>query len=194
MENRKYTATAYALMIVIMTLMFASSCSPAAPGIIEESEDEQTPAGEEVEQIEEAIEEEYIEVVDYENAKAGAELYGYIPSYLCTDTDNYVSIEVTNTSDFTWRADGPNSVRLSYHYFGQDVDYVEYDSNIRTVLPENLEPGGTATVDVLINDIENPGKYVIQIDLVLEGYYWFSSREVQMIEGNVYFNSCMDQR
>jgi hypothetical protein len=193
MRNSKYKVMSCTVIIVLMIFIFASSCSPAAPAITEESQDEQT-SGITDEEIKEAIAEEEIEAVDYENAEAGAELKGYIPSYLCTDTDNYVSIEVTNTSDFTWRAEGSNSVRLSYHYFGQDVDYVEYDSNVRTLLPENLEPGETAAVDVLINDIENPGKYVVQIDLVLEGYYWFSSKDIPVIEGKVYFNSCMSER
>jgi len=193
MKNSKFKVLAYNFMIILMILIFTSSCGPAA---IEEDEEEQTSGitEEEIEEIEEAITEEEIEPVDYENSEPGAELKGYIPSYLCTDTDNYVTIEVTNTSDFTWRAEGASSVRLSYHYFGQDVDYVEYDGNVRTLLPENLEPGETAIVDVLINDIENPGKYVVQIDLVLEGYYWFSSRDIPIIEGNVYFNSCMEVR
>ena len=123
-----------------------------------------------------------------------AELYGYMPSYLCTDTDNYVKVEVTNTSDFTWRARGENKVRLGYHYYGQDVDFVEYDKTARTALSEHLEPGETAVVEVLINDITNPGTYVVQIDLVLEGHWWFSSKDIPMIEARVYFNSCLEDR
>jgi hypothetical protein len=101
-----------------------------------------------------------------------------------------VKIEVTNTSDFTWRADGKNGVRLGYHYYGQDVDYTEYDKTARSALSENLEPGETATVEVLINDITNTGTYVVQIDLVLEGHFWFSSKDIPMIEARVFFGSC----
>ena len=149
---------------------------------------------EQVKQIEEAIAEEEADTTDYDSVSAGAELYGYMPSYLCTDTDNYVKVEVTNTSDFTWRARGENKVRIGYHYYGQDVDFVEYDKTARTALTENLEPGDTAVVEVLINDITNPGTYVVQIDLVLEGHWWFSSKDIPMIEGKVYFNSCLDDR
>ena len=136
--------------------------------------------------------EEEIVTVDYENAEFGAEIKGYIPFFLCTDTDNYVKIEITNTSDFTWQNNGNNPVRAGYHYYGQDVDYSEYDNNSRTVFPNDVEPGESVTVEVLINDITNKGTYVVQIDLVLEGYFWFSAKEIPLLQNNVYFSSCGD--
>jgi len=160
----------------------------------EEGQQQSSISEEELEQIQEAIEEEETDTTDYTSVTAGAELYGYMPSYLCTDTDNYIKVEVTNTSDFTWRARGENKVRFGYHYYGQDVDFVEYDKTARTPLPENLEPGESVVVEVLINDITNPGTYVVQIDLALEGHWWFSSKDIPMIEGRVYFNSCLDDR
>lgn len=180
------------LVLVLLVSIPLMSCSPAAA---ESGENGDPQSGEEltreeIAELEEAIEEEIIEIVDYDNAKIGAELYGYMPSYLCTNADNYVKVIVTNTSDFTWRASGSNMVRFGYHYYGQDVDFVEYDKTPRTPLPDNLEPGQSATVEVLINDITNPGTYVVQIDLVLEGYFWFSSKELPMIEGHVYFEEC----
>ncbi|GAI24680.1 unnamed protein product, partial [marine sediment metagenome] len=54
---------------------------------------------EELEEAVAALEEQ----IDYDNAVIGAELKGFIPSYLCTNKDNYIKIEVTNTSDFTWK-------------------------------------------------------------------------------------------
>ena len=140
----------------------------------------------EIKELEEAV-----EAVDYENAEIGAEIKGYIPSFLCTDSDNYIKIEITNNSDFTWRSDGQNMVRIGYHYYGQeDVEYSDYDKTARTTLPDNLEPGESATVDVLINDIVNEGTYVIQIDPVVEGKFWFSSKDVEILQGKVFFSSC----
>jgi len=143
-----------------------------------------------------AVQEEIVESVkgedltDYDNVKTGAEIKGAIPSFLCTNKDNIIKIEVKNTSDFTWRNDSKNSVRVGYHYYGQDVDASDYDSTVRTELSNNVEPGETIKVDLLINDIKQSGNYVIQIDLVLEGKYWFSSKEMQMIESPVYFGEC----
>jgi hypothetical protein len=61
------------------------------------------------------------------------------------------------------------------------------------MLPKVVNPGDTASVLVLINDIKNPGNYVIQIDPVLEGNqnpndnFWFSSKGISMVEGLAYF-------
>jgi hypothetical protein len=130
------------------------------------------------------------DLTDYDTAKAGAELKGAIPSFLCTNKDNILTIEIKNTSDFTWRNDSINSVRVGYHYYGQDVDASDYDGTMRTELKNNVAPGETIKVDMLINDIKQPGNYVIQIDLVLEGKYWFSSKGMEMIESPTYFGEC----
>jgi len=134
-----------------------------------------------------------VEEVDFTNATIGAEIKGYIPSYMLTDKDNFIKIEITNTSDFAWRTDRPNLVRIGYHYYGQDVDFTDYDRTARSVLPQEVNPGETVTIDVLINDIQNEGTYVIQIDPVMEGSniaennFWFSSKGVSMLEGTAYF-------
>jgi len=134
--------------------------------------------------------EEEVLAVDYNNAVVGAEMKGAIPSFLCTDRDNIIKIEITNTSDFTWRTEKPGLVRIGYHYYGQDVEYADYDRTTRSSLPKQVEPGETLTVEVIINDIEYEGNYVILIDPVLEGNFWFSDKGVEMIEGLAYFGSC----
>jgi len=200
MEMRKYLLLIAPTVLVIGFLFFSMSCSgPAAVSQEEEpsqqeEQQESSISEEELEQLEEAVAEEEVDTTDYKNITAGAELYGYMPSYLCTDTGNYIKIRVTNTSDFTWRYRGENRVRVGYHYYGQDVDFVDYDKTPRTPFTKNIEPGETAEVEVLINDITNPGTYVVQIDLVLEGHFWFSSKDIPMIEGKVYFNSCLEDR
>jgi len=139
-----------------------------------------------------------VEEVDFTNAIIGAEIKGYIPSFMLTDKDNFIKIEITNTSDFAWRTDRPNLVRIGYHYYGQDVDFTDYDRTARSELPHEVNPGETVTIDVLINDIKNEGTYVIQIDPVMEGSniaennFWFSSKGVFMLEGTAYFGPSTD--
>ena len=134
-----------------------------------------------------------VEEVDFTNVTIGAEIKGYVPSYMLTDKDNFIKIEITNTSDFAWRTDRPNLVRIGYHYYGQDVDFTDYDRTARSELPQEVNPGETVTIDVLINDIKNEGTYIIQIDPVMEGSniaennFWFSSKGVSMLEGPAYF-------
>jgi hypothetical protein len=180
---------AVSITSIFLTFLFIS-CTPTPAEKIDVDSDitEETDISEE----EIAELEEFVEPVDYENAQIGAEIKGYIPSFLCTDIDNYIKIEITNTSDFAWRKSGQNMVRIGYHYYGQDVDYSDYDRTTRTALLDNLEPGESAVVEVLINDITNKGTYVIQIDPVVEGEFWFSSKDVPILQGKVYFGSCMD--
>ena len=141
-------------------------------------------------------EETTVQEIDYRNAVINAEMSGYIPSFLCTDRDNFVTIAVKNTSDFTWRNKRPSAVRVGYHYYGQIVDFVDYDKTSRSEFASPVEPGDTVYIEVLINDITNPGYYVIQIDLVMEGSqipennFWFSSKGVKMIEGLCFFDKC----
>jgi len=72
------------------------------------------------------------------------------------------------------------------------VEYSEYDKTARTPLPQDVAPGETITVEILINDIKEKGTYVIQIDPVVEGKFWFSSKGVPMLEGTSYFGSCSE--
>ncbi len=205
-KNRSYLAfTFITIMLMIFLIIPSISCSgllaPAEKIDVAESGEEAAAAESSAEPEAMsgdtmALEEEVVPEVDYQNATVGAEMIGAIPSFLCTNKDNYIKIKITNTSDFTWRNSRPGVVRIGYHYYGQDVDYVDYDGTQRTVLPKPVEPGETIMVIVLINDIINPGTYVIQIDPVLEGNeipennFWFSSKGVGMIQGQSYFDEC----
>jgi hypothetical protein len=186
-SKTKMLAAGIMLTLLILVL---TSCSPEEVDKIdvenaEGTQGEDTISDDEIKELKEVV-----EAVDYENAKVAADIKGYIPSYLCTDSDNFITIEITNNSDFTWRSSGQNMVRIGYHYYGQDVEYSDYDQTTRTALPANLEPGATVAIDVLINDIANKGTYVIQIDPVVEGEFWFSSKGVEVLQGKVYFSSC----
>jgi hypothetical protein len=191
-----FSTISVSILIIILLLFTTTGCSslltPASEKIdvVQDSQ-----GGQDISQETQATEEgEVIVPVDYTNAKIGADLVGAIPTFLLTDKDNFIKIEITNTSDFAWNSEGNNGVvRLGYHYYGQDVDFVDYDRTARTLLPKVVNPGDTVNVLVLINDIKNPGNYVIQIDPVLEGNqnpndnFWFSSKGIAMIEGLTYF-------
>jgi len=206
-KNLSYAGVTILSIILLTSLMFtAVSCSgliaPDDKIDVAEGPVETAVSGEVPEEMTEdtmALEGEAVPEIDYQNATVGAEMVGAIPSFLCTNRDNYIKIQITNTSDFTWRNERPGVVRIGYHYYGQDVDYVDYDGTQRTVLQKEVEPGETMMVIVLVNDIVNPGTYVIQIDPVLEGNeipennFWFSSKGVEMIQGQVYFGKCGEQ-
>jgi len=186
-SKTKMLAAGIMLTLLILVL---TSCSPEEVDKIDVENAEGTQGEDAISDDEIKELKEVVEAVDYENAEVAADIKGYIPSYLCTDSDNFITIEITNNSDFTWRSSGQNMVRIGYHYYGQDVEYSDYDQTTRTTLPDNLEPGAIVAIDVLINDIANKGTYVIQIDPVVEGEFWFSSKGVEVLQGKVYFSSC----
>ncbi len=203
----KYTFIIAISTLIIFSLILFTSCNTLLP-----SPDEKIDVGSSLDSKESEITQpkqddslpleedtEIVEEINIANAKIGAEIIGYIPSFLCANSDNYITITIKNTSDFTWRNKKPSAVRVGYHYFGQDVDYADYDRTTRTELPKSLEPNEQMDIDVLINDITNPGHYIIQIDLVMEGSdnpdnnFWFSSKGIEMIEGLTFFDQCQNK-
>jgi len=186
---------AFSLIVTISaTSCFANtgSTSNAEEGNINDKENEQD--SESAAEVEEEIVEEVKgeDLTDYDNAKVGAKIKGAIPGFLCTNKDNIITLEITNTSDFIWRTDSRYQVKVGYHYYGQDVDASDYDGTSRSVFDKDVEPGETAKIDVIINDITKPGNYIIQIDLVLEGKYWFSAKGAEMLESPVFFSECSE--
>ena len=182
--------------IAFLMIFVLVSCRNTTNSAASNGNTQSESSGSNVESSDGAVQEEVVnsvkgeDLTDYDTAKAGAEIKGAIPGFLCTNKDNFIPVEIKNTSDFTWRNDSKNSVRVGYHYYGQDVDASDYDGTMRTELKNNVAPGETIKVDMLINDIKQPGNYVIQIDLGLEGKYWFSSKEMVMIESTTYFGEC----
>lgn len=189
--KNKILITLFIALVSVFLIITFTSCSGKTSNSTESSGDsaqESTDNNIVQEEIVESIPEE--DLTDYDNAKVGAEIKGAIPGFLCTNKDNYITVEIKNTSDFTWRTDSRYPVKVGYHYYGQDVDSSDYDGTSRTFFEKNVEPGETVKVNVLVNDIKQPGNYVLQIDLVLEGKYWFSSKDVQMLESQTYFGEC----
>jgi len=176
-----------AVMVSFLIISSLVSCGGSSNNAQTDNQNSVTTKGDGVVQEETVNSVKGEDLTNYDTAKAGAELKGAIPGFLCTNKDNIIVVEIKNTSDFTWRNDSANSVRVGYHYYGQDVDASDYDGTMRTELKNNVAPGETIKVEMLMNDIKQPGNYIIQIDLVLEGKYWFSSKGMEMIESPTYF-------
>lgn len=84
-------------------------------------------------------------------------------------------VRVRNTSRAPWRASGAAAVRLSYHWLDADGTTVEFDG-LRTELPLPVAPGGAVTVQQDVKAPAEPGRYVLELDLVFEHVGWFSGR------------------
>jgi hypothetical protein len=76
-------------------------------------------------------------------------------------------IELENAGDTPWRGD---RFTVSYHWLDQLGNAIVWDG-LRTRVV--AEPGGTATVDVVVRAPIPPGRYRLSIDLVDESRFWF---------------------
>lgn len=83
---------------------------------------------------------------------------------------------VTNTSRETWPAQGTTRVNLSYHWLDAE-DGQTLAEGRRTPLPMDLQPGAEVEVQQTIRAPEQPGTYVLELDLVRERVSWFSRRQ-----------------
>jgi murein DD-endopeptidase MepM/ murein hydrolase activator NlpD len=85
------------------------------------------------------------------------------------------AIKVINTGNQTWRAGGATPVRLGIHFasaIGGAPNAGAWLSDQRTALPNDLPPGGRATLIVTAQAPSNPGA-VIEAEMVLETRFWF---------------------
>jgi hypothetical protein len=97
-----------------------------------------------------------------------------------------VDVVVTNDSDRTWRwgKDARPAIRLGYRW-SSDGAAVYEPIALRTVLPADLAPGASQVVPVHVMPPAEPGRYVLQLELVHEGVGAFAdtpSLELEVAE------------
>jgi murein DD-endopeptidase MepM/ murein hydrolase activator NlpD len=84
-------------------------------------------------------------------------------------------VKVVNTGNQTWRAGGATPVRLGTHFATAMGGYKSgsWLTDQRTVLPNDVPPGGRAMLTVTAQAPSNPGT-VLEVEMVLETRFWFS--------------------
>lgn len=87
-------------------------------------------------------------------------------------------VRLTNTGSGVWTAGGGNSglgwVRLGYQFLSSGKE-LDSSGPIRVSLPEDLAPGESAVLAFTFDLPKQSGFYELKVDLVLEGFAWFSS-------------------
>jgi len=94
-----------------------------------------------------------------------------------------VHVRVANDGDETWPwtnegSDWPRAserrpqIRLSYRWYRGD-GAVRHGEEFRTGLPANIPPGTSTVVPVLVAAPEEPGHYLLEIDVLHELVRWF---------------------
>lgn len=90
-----------------------------------------------------------------------------------------VPVTVKNTSTTPWPANGRGElyvVRLSHRWLKPRGAVVADFADRRAEVPGVVNPGGSVTVSAALVAPTQPGKYVVQFDLVHEGVAWFADR------------------
>jgi hypothetical protein len=96
-----------------------------------------------------------------------------------------VTTRLTNASEEIWPGDGPTRVNLSYRWLDPAGRPVIPDGR-RTPLPGDLRPGARIEVQQMVQAPDEPGNYVLELDLVRERVSWFSrQRRASACQGAV---------
>ena len=89
-----------------------------------------------------------------------------------------ISVSVKNTGNEPWFNKGidkreTNRVALGFHWIDSAGKVIREG---RTILPNNLVPGSSVTLDVKIQSPSQPGDYALRISMVQEHVAWFHDK------------------
>lgn len=100
------------------------------------------------------------------------------PLELAAGAMHPLRVVVTNESPAPWRAptdDASYVVAIGNHWRTADGDVVAFDDG-RSALPKDLSPGASCIVELCVQAPARPGRYELEVDLVLEAVAWFAQR------------------
>lgn len=100
-----------------------------------------------------------------------------VPPQVSIGAESTCSFVIRNAGNTTWTNQGPNRVRLGYHWYDSNGQGVLADRDVRTELPRPVAPGETVEIPVaVVVPPPLPGRFILRWDLVEEGRAWFTSR------------------
>lgn len=102
-------------------------------------------------------------------------------------------VELINLGLVPWLTFGPHPVRLSYHWRATHGPMIVEDGR-RTLLPVSVPPASRIIVELRAESPPQPGDYELVIDLVEEGFGWFSERGVAPLVVNISYRARLHQK
>jgi 4-amino-4-deoxy-L-arabinose transferase-like glycosyltransferase len=111
-----------------------------------------------------------------------------VPAAIVAGGRERLDVLVRNTGGAEWPAvgdaEGRNAVVLRDRWLKDDGSVLtEEDASART--PFNMEPDDTAGLALNVSAPNEPGEYVLELDVVQEGVAWFGARGSQTLRANV---------
>lgn len=106
-----------------------------------------------------------------------------LPSELPAGQEMVAAVTLQNRGNLVWPSEGYNPVRVGYRWLDAEGREVKV-SDLRSPLPNPVEPDGITALEVAVAAPSTPGSYTLQLDLVQENFAWFSTlgAEVKTIE------------
>ena len=91
-----------------------------------------------------------------------------------------------------WVAEGSRRTNLGTHWLDRDNgEIIIWDGN-RGLLDADMEGQEESVVKITIQAPEEPGRYILQYDMVHEGVTWFSEQGVIPLEVNIDVGKTLD--
>ncbi|MFQ6015954.1 MAG: DUF2079 domain-containing protein [Anaerolineae bacterium] len=95
------------------------------------------------------------------------------PSRLKRYEKYFVEVSLQNVGSQGWRSVDWYPTKLSYHWLTDDGQVYEWDGQ-RTSFHHIVKPGESLTVAAMLITPQEPGRYILEWDLVREEMTWFS--------------------
>jgi hypothetical protein len=103
-----------------------------------------------------------------------------LPAVLDANDLIRVPVSLQNTGSQAWHSRGQLPVRLSYRWWTTGGALLLMDS-MRTNLPHRVEPGSKVNLRAWVRTPADPGRYILEWDMVREGDAWFGDKGATML-------------
>ena len=97
------------------------------------------------------------------------------PVEMVVDATYAADLRLTNIGAMTWPADGPDKVRLGYHWVRPDGQEVG-QTPLFTDFEKPVDSGQPVKLTARVKAPDHPGHYLLKWDLYQTGFEWFSGR------------------
>ena len=91
-----------------------------------------------------------------------------------------VPVRLRNAGSQAWHSRGQLPVRLSYRWWTTGGSLLLVDS-MRTNLPHRVDPGQAVDLRAWVRTPTEPGRYILEWDMVREGDAWFGDKGAEML-------------
>lgn len=104
-----------------------------------------------------------------------------------------LDVEVTNAGTASLTPALPNPVRLGYHLYDSSGHMVVLDGK-RTELPAALKPGERIRLELQVESPDQPGEYMLHVELVKEGAFWFGEKKIPPLTHPIHYAAATGPR